>query len=155
MPKQTAKPTNAFALADDMRFEFSFLMSDVTRLMRLAFDREMETLGLTRSQWRTLIYVLRLDAPSQTDLAQALDIGRAAAGAQIDQLTESGYVERHPDPLDRRIWRIMPTDLAISRVKEISKRADAVAASAFEGVDDRSLAAAAKLVARIRENLQG
>lgn len=155
MPMKKATTANPFALAHDARFEFSFLMSDVTRLLRLAFDREMEALGLTRSQWRTLIYVLRLDNPSQTDLAQALDIGRAAAGAQIDQLTESGYVARHPDPADRRIWRIMPTDLAISRVEEISRCADAVTARAFDGLDGQALAAATKLVTRIRENLQG
>ncbi len=154
MTDQTAKLGTSLSLADDERFEFSFLMSDVTRLMRQAFDREMEELGLTRSQWHTLIYVLRLDNPSQTNLADALDIGRAAAGAQIDQLTESGYVERRPDPSDRRIWRIVPTELAINRMDEISKRADDVASRAFDGLDRKELEAASALVARIRDNLQ-
>ena len=43
-------------LLNDDRISFSFLISDVSRLMRQAFDEKMATLGLTRSQWHALVY---------------------------------------------------------------------------------------------------
>lgn len=65
-----------FDLKGDPRIDFSFLLGEVTRLLRIAFDKEMEAIGLTRSQWHVLVYVLRLDSPTQTALAEALDIAR-------------------------------------------------------------------------------
>ena len=43
-----------------------FLIADVTRLMRKGFDRRVRSLGLTRPQWRVLVYVLENEGLSQS-----------------------------------------------------------------------------------------
>lgn len=146
--------SRAFHLKGDPRIDFSFLLGEVTRLLRRAFDGEMEAIGLTRSQWHVLVYVIKLEGPTQTKLAEALDIARPSIGALIDQLESSGYVSRERDANDRRVWRIVPTHLATQRAEQLAQSAERVAAQAFASVAPRDLKAAAVLLSAIRDNLK-
>jgi len=83
-----------------------FLLSDVARLMRAAFDRRVRRLGLTRAQWQVLAQLYHRPGISQTELAEALEVERATAGRMIDRLERKGWVVRVADPLDRRINRL-------------------------------------------------
>ncbi|MEM1037818.1 MAG: MarR family transcriptional regulator [Pseudomonadota bacterium] len=140
-------------MGSDDRVNLSFLLAEVTRLLRAAFDEEMERLGLTRSQWHALIYVLRLEAPSQTELAEALEVARPSVGSLIDQLEKSGYVSREADPQDRRIWRVVPTRFALERSEEIARLAENVADTAFDGLSKKQLEAASATIQMVRQNL--
>ena len=112
----------------------------------------MEAIGLTRSQWHVLVYVLKMDAPSQTALAEALDIARPSVGALIDQLENSGYVSRERDAHDRRVWRIMPTQLASQRAEAFAQSAERVATQVFASIEDRDLSAAMALLSTLRKS---
>jgi DNA-binding MarR family transcriptional regulator len=90
---------------DDERY-IGYLISDVARLMRTVFDRRMRELGLTRSQWLALTRLHRRPGLSQSEVADLLEIEKASAGRLIDRLEENGWVERRPDPKDRRINRV-------------------------------------------------
>jgi MarR family transcriptional regulator, transcriptional regulator for hemolysin len=140
-------------MGSDDRVNLSFLLAEVTRLLRAAFDEEMERLGLTRSQWHALIYVLRLEAPSQTELAEALEVARPSVGSLIDQLEKSGYVSREADPQDRRIWRVVPTRFALERSEEIARLAENVADTAFDGLSKKQIEAASSAIQMVRQNL--
>jgi DNA-binding MarR family transcriptional regulator len=72
-----------------------FLIADVARLLRAAFERQISETGLT-----------------QTELAQQLDIGKATIGGVVDRLARAGLVERRDDPVDRRANRVYVTDAA-------------------------------------------
>ncbi|WP_300395780.1 MarR family transcriptional regulator [Henriciella sp.] len=140
-------------MGDDERVNLSFLLAEVTRLLRAAFDQEMERLDLTRSQWHALIYVLRLKAASQTQLAEALEVARPSVGTLIDQLEKSGYVTREADTQDRRIWRVVPTEFALARSEEIARLAESVANNAFGGLSQEQIEAASSVIQVIRQNL--
>ena len=140
-------------LSEDERIDFSFLISDVTRLMRQAFDTKMAALDLTRSQWHALVYILRMGNPSQTDLSALMDIGRASTGALIDQLEKSGFVKRLPDSNDRRVWRIEPTEKALCSAEEIAKHAESLANEVFKGLKSSELKTARETMETIRSNL--
>ncbi|MCR9279324.1 MAG: MarR family transcriptional regulator [Pseudomonadaceae bacterium] len=89
-----------------------FLIADVARLLRAAFERQISETGLTRTQWQALVYLIRLDGLTQTELAQQLDIGKATIGGVVDRLARAGLVERRDDPVDRRANRVYVTDAA-------------------------------------------
>jgi DNA-binding MarR family transcriptional regulator len=93
------------------RIRIGFLLHDVSRLRRTAFDQRMKPLHITRSQWWVLSGVSRheSDGITQTELASVLDLGKVALGGLIDRLEERGFVERRPDPEDRRAKRIYLT----------------------------------------------
>lgn len=97
-----------------MNFErnLGFLLGDVARLTRTAFDRRVASLGLTRSQWWGLTYVFRDQGLTQSELVDHLEIGKVALGNLIDWLEAKGWVDRRPDPNDRRINRVHLTDKA-------------------------------------------
>ncbi len=93
------------------RIRIGFLIHDVSRLRRTAFDQRMKPLGITRSQWWVLSGVSRHgdSGITQTELAKVLDLGKVALGGLIDRLEERGYVKRHADPQDRRVNRVYLT----------------------------------------------
>lgn len=140
-------------LRGDPRIEFSFQLSDITRQMRMVFDEDMAKLGLTRSQWHTLVHVLRLEHPTQTDLANALDMNRSSAGGLIDQLEKGGFIKRVADKQDRRVWRIKPTPLAEERAENIASAADLLAAKIFSGISPQDLDSARRVLQVLQDNL--
>lgn len=83
-----------------------FLLADVSRLVRRRFDRRARELGLTRAQWRVLAQLRRREEINQTALAEVMEIEPITLGRHIDRLVEKDFVERRPDPADRRAWRL-------------------------------------------------
>jgi DNA-binding MarR family transcriptional regulator len=90
----------------DERRTIGFLIADVARLMRSAFDRRVRRIGLTRSQWQVLSLLHRRPGLSQSELAEMLEVERASAGRMIDRLEQKGWVTRRRDPADRRTRRL-------------------------------------------------
>ena len=84
----------------------SFLIHDVSRMRRTAYDHLMRPLGITRAQWWVLAHLSRHDGMMQTDLAEQLDVGKASLGSLIDRLAAAGLAERRDDPADRRAKRV-------------------------------------------------
>jgi MarR family transcriptional regulator for hemolysin len=84
----------------------SFLIHDVSRMRRTAFDQLMKPYGVTRAQWWVLAHLSRNDGMMQTQLADALDVGKASLGTFIERLEASGLVERRDDPIDQRAKRV-------------------------------------------------
>ncbi len=85
---------------------FGILLHDVARLMRVAYDRRMKPLGLTRSQWWVLNRLYFNEGKSQSELAALLDIEKPTLGRLLDRLEDKGWIERVPDAVDRRTKRV-------------------------------------------------
>lgn len=144
---------NSLLGQEDPRIEVSFLIGDVTRYLRALYDVEMGRLGLSRAQWRALIYVLRLKSPTQTELADALDIGRAATGSLIDHLEKNGFAARVLDRHDRRVWRVVPTKVAYASAEPLKDAAEKVTNRAFGSMSDSDISSLHEILAQIRSNL--
>lgn len=86
-----------------------FLIHDVSRLRRIAYDQLMKPLAVTRAQWWVLAHLSRHDGMMQTQLADVLEVGKASLGDLIADLERGGWVERRPDPLDKRARRVYLT----------------------------------------------
>lgn len=125
-------------LSDEDERHIGFLISDVARLMRTAFDRRVRGLGLTRSQWLVINRLHRRPGATQSELAEMLEVEKATAGRMVDRMEKKGWVVRRADTADRRVNRLHLTDeadLIQLRMAEISDRTvdDALALlSAFE-----------------------
>jgi MarR family transcriptional regulator, transcriptional regulator for hemolysin len=102
---------------------FGFLAHDVARLYGRRFDRNGRRLGLTRAQCRTLGYLARNEGINQAGLADLLEIRPMTLVRQIDRMQEAGWIERRPDPTDRRARRLYLTDKArpvLGRIWDVS-----------------------------------
>jgi DNA-binding MarR family transcriptional regulator len=97
-------------LHEDLSRNFGFLLNDVARLLRTAYDRRIRKLGLTRAQWWVLTHLYRSNGVTQTELAETLEIEKPTLGRLLDRLEAKGWVRREHDASDRRVWRVLLTD---------------------------------------------
>lgn len=97
--------------------------SQMARALAKALDREGA--GITAEQFRVLTHLWESDGISQTELAVRTMRDRATTTRILDLLVRDGFVERQPDPTDRRVFRIRLTQLG----KAIEPKCQTAAAS--------------------------
>ncbi|MFC0113436.1 MarR family winged helix-turn-helix transcriptional regulator [Kibdelosporangium aridum] len=56
-----------------------------------------------------------------TDLARLSGQHKQVIGTLVDELERLGYVQRHPDPADRRAKLVCPTDRGLEQMKAADK----------------------------------
>jgi DNA-binding MarR family transcriptional regulator len=133
---------------------FGYLLNDVTLLFRKHFDRRAVKFGLTRAQWRATKMLYHREGLRQTELAESLDMEPIAVGRVIDRLQAAGFVERRPDPRDRRAWRLYITEQARVIVSDMELIARDLRKDATLGIEYDELRQALGVLNRIKENLQ-
>lgn len=137
----------------DWELRLGFLIHDVSRLRRSAFDRCLKPLSVTRSQWWVLAYLSREDGMTQSQLAEELDLGKVAVGGLIDRLEKSGLVRRDADASDRRVNRVFlepKSKQLIARMRKVSHRLNE---QILDGLPDPKLEAAAVTLDAMKRNL--
>jgi len=96
--------------AHNLDRSFGFLLHDVSRLLRIEYNRRVRHLGLTRSQWRVIAHLSRNEGATQTFLADVLEIENATLARLLDRLEADGWIERRPSPTDRRAKHLYLTE---------------------------------------------
>lgn len=130
-----------------------FLVADVARLMRRAFQSRLEGTTLTYAQARALAWLARREGLRQVDLAEQLEVQPITLARLVDQLALAGLVERRPDPDDRRAYRLFLTPAAAPRLAEVRAIAAATSAEALAGLDARQAADTLDSLRRMRDTL--
>lgn len=111
------------------------LLHDATRLVRKTFETRSGEFGLTSAQWRMLFLVCKTEGgAAQSHFAERLDIEPITVSRQLDKMEAQGWVTRAPDPADRRIRRVLPTDKALAAFAHVKSHADQVYAEALHGL---------------------
>lgn len=144
-------PTVANAV--DWELQLGFLIHDVSRLRRSAFDRCLKPLNVTRSQWWVLAYLSREDGMTQSQLAEELDLGKVAIGGLIDRLEKSGLVRREADANDRRVNRVFlepQSKLLINKMRKVSHRMNE---TILRGIPETALETSALTLKSMKHNL--
>lgn len=132
-----------------------FLIADVSRMMRLEFQRRIEHSAITLAQSRALVYVSRNEGVRQVDLAQLLEVQPITLARLIDQLESEGLVERRADPSDRRAYQIHLTPRAAQKLAVIEEVGAAVREDAMQGLSPEERTRLSTTLSRMRENLAG
>lgn len=132
---------------------FGFVIHDVSRLLRWAFDRQSRELGLTRAQWSVLAHLYRRDGIQQKDLALLLDIKPITLARHLDRLEADTWIERRNDPDDRRAKLIFLTLKAVPMISKLSKLGHEVSKVALQGITAKEEKAFMSTLLQIRENL--
>lgn len=139
--------------ADDER-HIGFLISDVARLMRTAFDRRVRQLGLTRSQWLVINRLHRRPGATQSELAEMLEVEKATAGRMVDRMEKKGWVVRRPDAADRRVNRLHLTADADLIQVQLAQIADRTVDDALALLSDREREQFSDAMRRVKNQLQ-
>ena len=132
---------------------FGFAIHDVARLLRVSFDRQAATTGLTRAQWSVLAHLHRSDGVQQKTLAKVMDITPITLARHLDRLEVDAWIERRDDPDDRRAKRVFLNPKAGPMIEMLSTLGQSVRAQAMTGISAQDEENFMQVLLQIRANL--
>jgi DNA-binding MarR family transcriptional regulator len=141
-------------LSDEDERHIGFLISDIARLMRTAFDRRVRRLGLTRAQWLVITRVNRRPGATQSELAEMLEVEKATAARMVDRMEKKGWVVRRSDAADRRVNRLHLTAEAELIQVQLAEIADRTVDDALALLSARERDQFAEWMRRVKRQLQ-
>lgn len=132
-----------------------FLLVDAARLLRRAFETALADagLGLTPGEARALHHASNAGGVRQSLLAERMGVEPMTLVGYLDRLEAAGFVERVPDPSDRRAKLVRPTPSAAVVIDRIRQIATDVRSHATRGLSDAAVADLKAGLATIRANL--
>lgn len=137
----------------DFNRSFGFVLYETARLLSKRFDQRSKSLGLTRAQCQALAYLVYHEGINQAGLADLLELEPISVARLIDRMAQAGWVERRPDPQDRRAWRLFITEKAKPLFAEMIEVGREVRAEALAGFTPEEGDRIMELLVRARRNL--
>jgi MarR family transcriptional regulator for hemolysin len=133
--------------------KLGYLIHDVSRMRRTAFDLMVKPLGVTRAQWWVIAHLSRHDGMVQTQLAELLDVGKASLGALLDRLEATGFIERRSEPTDRRAKRVYLTKRSLQLLEQLVSLESDFNEKILTGVTDKDRKELIRLLSLMKENM--
>lgn len=137
-----------------MTKELAWDIAETAHTLRRFYQRRANDFGVTRSQWRVLLWLGKEPGLKQVELAERMDIEPITLSRIVDRMEENGLVERQRDPGDRRAWRLALTDKAAPLLERLRDLAGDMATIAFDGLDEDALRVMQDILARVRTNVE-
>ena len=130
------------------------VFQEIARFRANLFDILLKPHGFTMAQGWALVILSRDNGLSQSELADRLEIAKVTTSKLIDRLEVRGYVERRPNPEDRRSNLIFATPAADGVVKVMSKVIIQVDTAANDGVSQSDLDVTRATLMKMHQNLK-
>jgi DNA-binding MarR family transcriptional regulator len=130
-----------------------FLLHDVARLLRRNFNRRCQELGLTQAQWQLLAYLSRQEGLRQSQLADILEMQPISVARLVDRMEAAGWIERRPDPEDRRAVNLYITPKAEPILEKMWEHAAIARSEALSGIARADQDKLFELLSQMRGNL--
>ncbi len=129
-----------------------FIKTD--RFHHRLLDKNVSKVGLHRCQHGVLLHLLHAkEAPTQKELAMALDISSAAMTKVLKRLEEDGYILRVAQENDLRCLRITLTEKGKSILEQSRALVEEVDKNMFNGFSEDELASFYECLNKIYLNL--
>ena len=151
MASSTARHRSA-----DLEDALAFRIHRTNRLLRTHLSRLLEARepGLTPEQWFVLARIAHRAPLRQVMLAEPVLGDPPNVSRLVDALVDRGYVDRSPDPDDRRSWLLRLTRVGSARAARLLDDSIKQRALVFEGFDETELDQLASLLDRIDDNVR-
>jgi MarR family transcriptional regulator for hemolysin len=89
-------------------------------------DDRLALRGASLWNWVLLREASRADGASQRELAGRMRIEPPTLVRHLDKLAADGYIERRPDPDDRRVARVLVTPEGYERLEDLHEEAQRI-----------------------------
>jgi MarR family transcriptional regulator, transcriptional regulator for hemolysin len=129
------------------------LITDLSRLVRRTFNRHLRDSELTQSQWQAIAYLRRWQGISQVALAELMEVQPITLARLIDRMAAAGWVERRPDPRDRRAVQLFLTDKAQPILTNMRTAGSLFEEQAMAGIDEAERRQLIATLGKIKTNL--
>jgi DNA-binding MarR family transcriptional regulator len=128
------------------------------RLLALGLPEQTSSLldyDLTLQQIRAFAFILARGKTSISKVGDALGIRPNVATGIIQRLVDRGLIERHEDPVDRRIRLLTVTDRGLALIDELSGIVLAKARELLDRLSDEQLHQMRDILAAMELQQQG
>lgn len=132
-----------------------FLMDEISRAARRAFDERTQPIGLHRTQWRVLAQLIKDPSLNQSDVARQLELESATVGLAVSALCNQGYIIRRRDLSDGRAWQLELTKKIEDILPELRRAADATHEKLWAGVSPAQKRSLTDVLAIMSANARG
>ncbi|WP_438274738.1 MarR family winged helix-turn-helix transcriptional regulator [Nitrobacter sp.] len=123
----------------DRKRQFVSQLIESSRLLRNYIDLRAKGCGTTRAQWIVLFQLRQKEGLSQVDLADVLELQPISLVRLLDRLVDHGFLERRPDPRDRRANRLFLTGAGRRLVDDLDSLRDSIAADVLQGIPEETV----------------
>lgn len=130
-----------------------YLLSDNSRQLRRLFDERVRGLGLTAAQARLLLSLDKFPDSNQAFYADRIEVEPITLTRLVDRMEDAGWIERKPDPTDRRARILHLTEKAQDIVVPLRRIVEALVEDILEGIDEGDRVRLAALLETIGANL--
>ena len=137
----------------DWHQHLGFLLDDVAYLYARRFEEHVRGLSLTLHQCKALAVLANCEGINQRCLSETSDIVSTNLVRILDRLETGGWVERNPDPHDRRAHLLTTTDSAKPVVQQIWRAVSKANAEALKDLAIHDLPVLTELLERVHANL--
>ena len=123
---------------DELYHRPGFMLRRAHQISVALFLEETTGLGLTTTQWGTMVVLRARGSLDQVGIATLVGIDRSTTALVVSKLAEAGYIERRDDEVDKRrkvITLSKAGHAMLDRVAEPAQRARVRALEAFSAKD--------------------
>jgi DNA-binding MarR family transcriptional regulator len=150
-PSQSDDPKGEFPL--DLTAYVFHLFAVIGRHREAKIDERLRPLGLNLSRHRALSVIARLEPCTMSELAEFSAVDRTTMTRTVDQLVESGLVERATPPEDRRQVKLTLTDPGRDRCEASLKAIYELSLTLLEGLPEEAQRQFARTLEALLGNL--
>jgi MarR family transcriptional regulator, transcriptional regulator for hemolysin len=134
--------------------EIAFTIIDVARMLKTYADQRSRQFGISRAQWGVLCRLDRSEGLKQSELAELLDLQPISLTRLLDRLAKNGFIERRPDPNDRRANRLYLTPVARPLLEQLAELGRDVMEDVLAGLDGNANEGLLRNLEVMKDNLR-
>ena len=127
-------------------------VGEVWRCANLYRTEEYEALGIGSYQDSYIVDICAHPGVTQEQLSKIMYVHMSNVARQVGSLEEKGFVERRPDPADRRNLLVYPTQKAVAVLDKIRAVHAQWRERLLEGFSEEERAAIGVYLERLAEN---
>ncbi|MEM9702890.1 MAG: MarR family transcriptional regulator [Planctomycetota bacterium] len=140
-------------LKHDFQDSIPYFIFTAAHAIERAMSAALEGHDITFRQCQMLGMLAAHGSLSQTQVAGLMGVEPSSVARLVDRMTRDGWIERRPDPHDRRRTLLYPTERAEpvwERVREVGL---SVRRRALDGIAEPDEASLKRLLKQLRDNL--
>ncbi len=126
----------------------------VARCIHTLADLKYRALSLQRGQFTFLTRICEHPGVNLAELSALLKVDKTTTTKAVQKLMIAGYVQRERDAADGRMWRLVPSELALEVYPGIIAEENRSIDICFAGFSAAERAAALSLLGRMRANIE-
>jgi len=138
---------------DDRLRNFGFLLKELSRRYTLRFEVRAREIPLNLPQAKTLVRLEKNEGVSQARLAELAEVDPMTMVRLLDRMEADGWLERRPDPADRRARCLYLTAKAKPILSEIWRLSEETRAELFAGVSKAERDLFMTVLERLHDNI--